>query len=530
MQPKQVKILDTTLRDGQQCPGAGMSFENNIAYAKLVVELGIDVLEAGFPSASELDFNIVNTIAQECASKDNHTIISSLCQLREAQIDCTIDALTPAQKVQRGRLHVYVPADPDLMQASLGKYAENKPQIVEDTHRLVKRAVTAGLEVEFTAEGYSRIGENFDFVTDLFRAAITAGATIMNCPDTIGGACRLQGPAYFVEKMRLHRDLMQQEFPDYCIDWSAHCHNDYGLALDNSMNAVFSGVATQVEGCFNGIGERAGNVALEQCVMFIKHFGHYYEGEAPLYTGIKTEYLQRVSDFIHENMLPRQPHWPITGDNAARHTSGGHTNAVLANPLAYQPFDPKEVGKEISFVFGPMSGGNHAQATIKQNGYICKDNEKAEIAQFIKKYYSDRRKGITDQELVVAYKEFRKPIKIRSFSYTKSNQGSSLVVDGKFFEVDDSVVINYTGQDSALAALHKRVQKYMPGLQIEDYKSCSIGKGIDALSEASIDISLENGNHYQDSAVDQDIEVSALKALVSVVNGAYIEEHYREDN
>ncbi len=523
MESSHIQILDTTLRDGQQCPGAGMSFEKNIAYAKLMVELGIDVLEAGFPSASDLDFEIVNTIAMECASKDANTIISSLCQLREPQIDRTIEALLPAQKVERARLHVYVPGEPHLMEASLGKYAQNKPKIIEDTYALVTRAAKSGLEVEFTVEGYSRIGDNFDFATDLFRAAIQGGATIMNCPDTIGGACRLQGKDYFVENMRQHRDLMLAEFPEHALCWSAHCHNDYGLALDNSMNAVFSGVATQVEGCFNGIGERAGNVALEQCVMYIKHFGHYYDDKNPLFTKVKTENLQKVSDFIHQNMLPRQPHWPITGDNAARHTSGGHTNAVLANPLAYQPFDPKEVGKEITFVFGPMSGGNHAQATIQQAGYRCEDNEKAQIAQFIKTFYFERRKGITDEELIVAYKAFRSPIKAENFAYNKTSEGASLTIDGEFFTLPDGVTIKYEGQGSAMTALHKRIAEFMPGLCIENYQSQSIGKGVNALSEATIDISFGNKACYQGIASDQDIEISALKALVSAVNSAYIE-------
>lgn len=409
MKTQQITIFDTTLRDGQQCPGAGMSFEKNIEYAHLAAKVGVDVLEAGFPSASPTDFKIVHTIGQEIATSNNSPIIAALCQLREHQIEMTINALQPARLNNKARLHTYMPIDPSLMQASLGEYANKKAFIIEDVYRLIKIAIYAELSVEFSLEGYSRMGDNFNFATDIIRAAIDAGATIINCPDTIGGACILQGHDYFVEKMQQHADIMCKEFPDKNIIWSTHCHNDFGLALENSMNAIILGPATQIEGCFNGIGERAGNVSLEQCIMYLKHFGKVANSERHLNTKINTSMLQQISDFVSREMLPRQPHSPITGDNAAKHSSGGHTNAVINNPLAYQPFDPKEIGKEVSVVFGPLSGSNHAKAIIEKHGYYCDEHEKAEITQFIKNYYADRRKGITDEELIQAYFEYRKP-------------------------------------------------------------------------------------------------------------------------
>jgi 2-isopropylmalate synthase len=406
MRTQQIKIFDTTLRDGQQCPGAAMSFEKNIEYAQLASKVGVDVLEAGFPAASQTDFTIVNSIAQEITSINNSPIIAALCQLRESQIDITLNALQPAIRRQKARLHTYLPVDPALMPASLGEYAADRQNIVADVHRLIKKATDSGAEVEFSPEGYSRMGENFDFVTDVIRAAISAGATIINCPDTIGGACKWQGKDYFVEKMQLHADIMRKEFPHKNITWSVHCHNDFALALENSMNAVFLGPATQIEGCFNGIGERAGNVSLEQCIMYLKHFGALGNGEKTFFTQANTAALQSLSDFVSCYMLPRQPHWPITGENAAKHSAGGHTNAIINNPLAYQPFDPKEIGNEISFLFGPLSGGNHAKTIIEKNGYPCAEEEKVAITQYIKNYYADRRKGITDQELLQGYLQY----------------------------------------------------------------------------------------------------------------------------
>lgn len=532
MSEQQIKIFDTTLRDGQQCPGAGMSFQQNIEYAQLIAKLGVDVLEAGFPSASQADFDIMVEIIDNIINLDSCPVISALCQLREAQVEKTIAALAGAKAKNKARLHTYVPVDPELMQSSLGHYADDKQKIIKDLEHLVKLACDAGMEVEFSPEGYSRMGVNFDFTSDLIRAAVSAGATIINCPDTIGGACRRNAKDYFVNKMTQHAEIIKTEFPEKQITWSAHCHNDFGLALDNSMCAVFDGPATQVEGCFNGIGERAGNVALEQCIMYIKHFGKDYvdpktKAKTTYFTNINTEHLQEVSNFINQHMLPRQPHWPVTGDNAARHTSGGHTNAILNNPLAYQPFDPKEVGNKISFIFGPLSGSNHAQSIIQERGYVCDDAEKTTVAQFIKDVYSERRKGITDEELMEAYLFYRQPIKVENFSYSKSADVCTLTIEGEFFDHDSGVEIDYRGDDSALAAFNKAILQNMDDFTIENYSSKSITKGIKSQSEAEIVIKCKDGSIYTGIGQDSDIEISALKALMNAVNQAYIEQNYK---
>lgn len=523
---QQIYIFDTTLRDGQQCPGAGMSFEKNLEYAHLMAKANLDVLEAGFPSASGADFEIVKRIADEISHEEQGPVISALCQLREAQIDITIQALESANKKRKGRLHVYVPVAPELMKASLGSYAQDKPHIVEDVHRLIAKATAVGLEVEMSPEGYSRLDDNFDFTTDVCRAAISAGATIINCPDTIGGAYRIQ-KNYFVNNMNKHAEIIKKEFPNKNIRWSVHCHNDYGLAIDNSMNAVLFGPATQIEGCFNGIGERAGNVALEQCIMLIKHFGDCREeGQPSLFTNFKTEMLQEVSDFVSKNMLPRQPHWPITGDNSAKHTSGGHINAILKDPLAYQPFDPHEVGKDISFVFGPLSGGNHAKAIIESFGYRCDEDEKAKIAQYIKDFYSTRRKGITDDELMKSYIVYRNPINATGFDYARKGKSSTLQIQGKFFDKND-IDISYSGNDSALAALSEAIEKAYKTFSIESYNSEAIGKGIKALSRSRIVILTAEHKPFCGVGEDQDIEISALKALIDAVNQAYLDQYYK---
>ena len=360
------------------------------------------------------------TIAKDLCKQKQAPIIAGLCQLREEQVTKTMEALRSAVPCKKARVHVYLPVDPALMPLSLGDRATDHEILIQDLHRLIKMAVDDGFEVEFSPEGYSRMAHHFDFVSELFRAAVQAGVSVINCPDTIGGAFFLEGDDYFVNKMNRHAEIIKAEFPDKNITWSVHCHNDFGLAVQNTVNAVFLGPARQIEGCINGIGERAGNAALEQCIMIIDKFGEKawqsssgggngrQKKHTSFHTKIAKEHLQPISDFVSNNMLPRQPHSPVCGENAAKHSSGGHTNAILRDPLAYQPFDPRHIGKEISFLFGPMSGSNHAQSIIEGYGYICEDNEKTEIAQYIKEKFSHRRKGITDIELIDAYLQYRK--------------------------------------------------------------------------------------------------------------------------
>lgn len=523
-----IEIFDTTLRDGQQCPGAAISFEQNLEYARLACSARIDVLEAGFPAASKLDFQIVHAIAEELSPEADSPVLTGLCQQRREQVEKTMEALLPTLRRGKGRVHIYLPVAPGLMEASLGARAEKKPELVREAYELCALASQGGYEVEFSPEGYSRVAENFDFTTDVIRAAIEGGASVINCPDTIGGGCWLQGEEYFVAMMNRHAAIMAREFPKRTIRWSAHCHNDFGLALHNSLSAVVNGPCTQIEGCFNGIGERAGNVALEQVILALAHFGANDARGRLLSTGVALDKLQALSDFVAKHMLPRQPHWPITGGNAARHTSGGHTNAILNNPLAYQPFDPREIGTEISFVFGPLSGGNHAQSIIEGAGYACEDSEKAAIAQFIKNLHQERRKGVTDEEVIDGYIEYRKPIKIEKFEYSKTEGRSELVLVGDFFDLRGELRESYDGKDSALACLKQAIDARFPGLQLESYHSESSCPGISANSLSTIVLTDSSGCSFTGRGVDEDIEISAMKALIGAANRAYVQKHFKK--
>jgi len=520
---QKVDIFDTTLRDGQQCPGAGMSFDRNIEYFRLACALRVDIIEAGFPSASNLDFEIVHAIAKENLKQSFQPTVAALCQLREEQVVKTIQSLEPVIAIGKGRLHTYVPVDPELLEASLGGHAADKGKIVQDVYRLCKMAYDAGLEVQFSPEGYSRMRENFDFTTDLIRAAIEGGARVINCPDTIGGASSLEGSEYFVEKMKKHAAIMANEFPNREVIWSVHCHNDLGLAVQNSINGVFNGPALQIEGCVNGIGERAGNASIEQCIMIVRQFGEAQE--QPFHCEANLDVIQEISDFVDQHMLPRQPHWPVTGENAARHSSGGHTNAILKNPMAYQPFDPRQIGKNITFAFGPLSGGNHAKSIIESNGYNCADDEKAAVAQFIKDKSKERRKGISDRELMRIYFEYRQPMTIDSVDYGRQGERSSVTIKGEFFGDEGWYSADHSGQESALAALKALIETRFGPYKIISHSSRSDSQGINAKSVSQVIVQLEDGAQFEGTALDHDIEISAMRALIDAVNKAYV---YRE--
>ncbi len=516
---KHIQLFDTTLRDGQQCPGAGMSHQHNLHYASMAARVGIDILEAGFPSASQEDFRIVNDIAKQYSRLTSAPKVAALAQLKEAQLIQTMEALAPLDPSQ-ARVHLYLPVAPDLMSASLGRYAENKPQIISDCQQLIHMAHQQGFEVEFSPEAYSQMAENFDFVSELILAAVEAGASIINCPDTIGKACYWQGEHYFVNHMQQHANMVKTQLPHHQVTWSVHCHNDFGMALDNSLRAITQGPATQVEGCFNGVGERAGNVALEQCIMAIKTFGQCDEVEA-MYTQANSQYIKAISDFVAQHMLARQAHWPIAGDNVAKHSSGGHTNAILKNSHIYQPFAPDEVGQKVSFAFGPLSGSNHAKKIIEDHGYRCLTEEKSTITQYIKNHHSNRRKGLTDDELMAAYFSYRAAIKSVCYSYQTNGQ---LVVSSCLFGNDKHWTLE-TNEATYLAAVKRQLEQELGKFSIQSYQSESTTSGIDSPAKAEIVIKV-SGQQYEGTATHQDIQLAAIAALINACNRWQIDSHY----
>ncbi len=404
---EKVILFDTTMRDGRQCPGADVTDGQYFDYMKLISRSGMDIVEAGFPSSSKREFVQVRRLAEMAGSGEFSPSVAALCQSRREQVDSTLRALEPAVGWEKAFFHVYIPVDPRLLSASMGDIdTDSELQKLEEHIKIAKRA---GMTVQFSPEGYSRIGSNFDWCTDLIRVAVSSGATYINCPDTIGGASHYEWEQYYVENMRRHKEVIDREYPWNSVVWSVHNHNDLGNATENSIWWVVNGVARKIEGTIGWVGERAGNADLLQVVMNMRQF-HSQKYDT---SHIDIAWFHEIGRFVGQHMLPIQPHYPIIWGNAYRHTSGGHVNALRRDRLVYHPYDPESVGWSISLWFGPQSGGNHARDIVEQSG-ISFAWSPSEFAQFLKSHHSDRRKGISDEEVIAWYRIYRETSTNRS--------------------------------------------------------------------------------------------------------------------
>jgi len=526
MQEENISIFDTTLREGQSCPGAGMSLKKNLEYAHLAARFGVNVLEVGFPSASTVDFDTVSVVTKELASSATTPTIAALSPLLQRDIDRTLEALAPAIAYRSARLHLYMPIDLHLLAIATEEPRQSSEQVLKKLDESISRAFKDGIEVQFSPQGYTQSEGNEPFLEELIRTAVGAGASVINCPDTLGVAHPFQEEKYFVHLMNHHAAVIRNEFPDRDIVWSTHCHNDFGLALVNTLAAVFQGPVRQVQGCMNGIGERAGNAPLEQLAVALKHFVEP-SGRRRFRTTAKLCYIQQISNFVSEHMLLRQPHWPISGENAARYSAREQADAYLENVPAYHPFNPEETGNKVSLLFNHQSGGTHAQSIVHTAGFMCNDEERQPLSDYVKSQYQERRKGITDAEVIKAYFEYRKPIQIEHFEYSKTAGHANLKMSGVFFNENGNFEYSSNGQDSVLAVLKEAIDEHLPGYSILSHQSQSEGKDISAQSISRIIIVDSTGVEFIGIGSDRDIEIAALRALIDAVNYAYIECHFR---
>jgi 2-isopropylmalate synthase len=271
------------------------------------------------------------------------------------------------------------------------------------------------------------------------------------------------------------------------------------------MNGVLYGPATQIEATMNGVGERAGNAAIEQVVAQIIHLKTTGEGNLPLLTtNIDASLIAEVSRFISDKM---------------------HTNAVQKDESVYTPVAPENFGMKTRLFFGPLSGGNHAQGVVRDAGYICSDDEKAALAQFTKDLYADRRKGITDDELVNAYKEFKSPIKVESFSYSSSSDGTRATIKGSFFNATE---VTFSGK-TLLQGLMTEIKKSMPDIEVRDFKENSVGVTVESLAHSEFTLASSDGVAITASAENEDTQMAAVQALIKAVNLLWVEKNCRQE-
>ncbi len=372
-----IAIFDTTLRDGEQAPGFSMNVEEKLKMARQLERLQVDIIEAGFPIASEGDFEAVKKISAEIRS----VTIAGLARAVPVDIDRCWEALEGAN---RPRIHTFLATSDIHLKYKLNK---SRGEALDLAVKSVERARKLCDEVEFSAEDAGRTEINY--LCTVFDAVIDAGATIVNVPDTVG----YQTPAEYGNLIRTLRDRLKNADR---ITISTHCHDDLGLAVANSLAAIENG-ARQVECAINGIGERAGNAALEEIVMAVDTRKRYYN----VTTGVRTEELYRSSQLLSQlTGKPVQVNKAIVGENAFAHEAGIHQDGMLKNAVTYEIMSPERVGVPRSMiVLGKHSGRHALEARYRELGYtLTREELERAYARFLQ--IADRKKRIEDQDLI----------------------------------------------------------------------------------------------------------------------------------
>lgn len=503
-----VYIFDTTLRDGEQAPGFSMTTDEKLQMAHQLAKLGVDIVEAGFAAASKGDFDSVRFIALGV----DGPVICSLARALEKDIELAGEALKPAK---RKRIHTFIATSEIHMKYKLRMLPE---EVLERTKKAVEFARKFTDDVEFSCEDATR--SQREFLYRVIETAIKAGATVINIPDTVGYAV----PEEFA---KLIEDI-KGNVPN--IDKaiiSVHCHDDLGMAVANSLMAVKHG-ARQVECTVNGIGERAGNAALEEIVMAIKVRKDFFGG---LYTDINTKDIYKTS-----RLLCRitgsfvQPNKAVVGDNAFAHESGIHQHGVLANPLTYEIMSPEDVGfPSTRIILGKHSGRHALKRRLSQLGFQLSDQDIERVFEKFKAL-ADKKKEVYDEDLEsLIYEEFMKveeeePIKIKHYQ----------VQTGENLLPTATVVLTLNGEERTATstgngpvdAVIKAIQK---ALDIEpkllDFSIKALTPNTDAQAEARLVVELDNVK-ASGRGVDTDIIKASVNGFVDALNRAIMRKNY----
>ena len=377
MPQTRISIFDTTLRDGEQSPGCSMDHDEKLRMAEKLEELGVDIIEAGFPIASDGDFAAVKAVAVRCRGLK----VAALCRTAEQDVARAAEALAHAASP---RIHTFCATSDIHLEHKLKK---TRTEVIEMTRRAVRQARNYADDVEFSAEDATR--SDIDYLCEVLDAAVDAGASVLNVPDTVGYTTPPEYK-YLVEQ------VMERVVRDRNVIISVHCHNDLGLAVANSLAAIEAG-ARQVECTINGIGERAGNASLEEIVMAL----HVRADRLPFETGIVTHQLYPASQLLSSIVgFDVQPNKAIVGRNAFAHEAGIHQHGVINNPLCYEIMTPESVGVPAnSLVLGKHSGRHALSLRYMELGYDVSANElDSAYTRFTE--LADRKKRIYDQDLI----------------------------------------------------------------------------------------------------------------------------------
>ncbi len=493
-----VTIFDTTLRDGEQAAGGTLNIEEKMEIARQLGRLGVDVIEAGFPVTSPGDFEAVRRIAAEVRGP----IICGLARAHPNDIDKAWQAVKDAE---RKRIHVFISASDIHMVHQLKK---SRQQVLEMVGQMVARAKKYTDDIEFSPMDASRADPAF--VYQVLETAIEAGATTVNIPDTVGYAM----PAEFGSLIKGIFDNVPNI--DRAVV-SVHCHDDLGLSVANSLEAVRQG-ARQVECTVNGIGERAGNASLEEIVMGIKTRSDFFS----LSTGVNTRQIYKTSRLVSElTGFPVQPNKAIVGVNAFRHQSGIHQDGVIKMPITYEIMDPRETGlSSSSLVLGKLSGRHAFKERLAELGYSLGD-EDFNRAFAIFKEVAEKKKEVTDKDIESLVAQERRTVaevyRLERLQVTCGDRGIPTAAvrligpDGKALA---DAALGTGPVDAVYQAINRLVG--LPNT-LTEFSVKSVTEGIDAIGEVLIRIE-SDGVTYTGRGADTDIIVASARAYINALN------------
>ncbi len=492
-----VRIFDTTLRDGEQSPGAAMTLEEKLEVAALLDEMGIDIIEAGFPIASNGDFEAVSAIS----ALVKNAVVCGLSRAGFKDIDRAGEALRGAA---HPRIHTFISTSPVHMKHKL----QMEPQaVLEAVTASVTRARNWTDNVEWSAEDATRT--EHDFLCRAIELAIKAGATTINIPDTVGYTL----PQEYFDLIKMVRERVPGAED---VVFSTHCHNDLGLAVANSLAGVLAG-ARQVECTVNGIGERAGNAALEEIVMALK----VRKDRMPYATGVKTEMIARASKLVSNvTAFPVQYNKAIVGKNAFAHESGIHQDGMLKHAQTYEIINPADVGVTgTSLILGKLSGRHAFRDKLKALGYELGDNSLEDAFKRFKDL-ADKKKHLFDEDIVALVDDSvlrgQDPIQVEAL---KVSAGKGIVPSAELsLVVEGAVRSGVATGDGPVDAIFNAIRKLYPHpASLELFQVSAVTEGTDAQAKVSVRLA-EDGRTVTGRGADTDTMVAAAYAYVNALN------------
>jgi len=493
--PKRVRIFDTTLRDGDQTPGVSFTPDQKMLVAKQLDRLGVDTIEAGTPVASEGERKAITAIAKAGLNTEVCALARAVKEDVDAAISCDPDCI-----------HVFISTSDIHLKYMLKKTRE---EVLRQSVKFVEYAKDHGFTVEFSAMDATRTDINY--LKNIFKATIEAGADRINVPDTVG----------VITPRAMYR-LISQLKPLIKVPISVHCHDDMGLAVANSLAAVEAG-AEQVHVSVNGLGERAGNTSLEEVVMALK----------ALYgvkIGIQTKLLVETSELVERlTGITVPPNKAIVGDNAFAHVSGIHAHGVIAFPGTYEPISPEMVGHHRRVELGKLTGRHSVEKRLRTIGVKAARNQLEDITRKVK-VLGDKGKEVTDIDLraiaesvIGALPKEEKVVELKEATVTT---GSTITPTAsvRLTIRGDERISSATGVgpvDAAINAIRAAVSE-ISGLKLKEYHLNAITGGSNALAEVTVKLEDEKGNVYLAKGIREDVVLASVDAMVNGINRYFV--------